>query len=107
MLKQVQIIGIECTSQVYAVQKSLQICIDPKEEQGVVPSESLLTLGVVCFLFSKPSRWSVRLFIGDFSCSLRWACMASVVVSSGCLCAGVSLCSLVCPEASVGAPELT
>ena len=41
MLKQVQIIGIECTSpQIYTVQKSLQISIDPKE-QGIVPPQSL------------------------------------------------------------------
>ena len=68
-------------------------------------SKSLLTLGFICFLFSKCSRWSVRLPIWDFSCFWRWACIASVAVSSGCLCAGVSLCSLLVPRGFHGSAE--
>lgn len=50
MSKQAQVIGIECTSppQIYAVQKSPQICIDQKEEQGTILRQSLIVLN---FLF--------------------------------------------------------
>ena len=106
MLKQVQIIGIECTSpQIYTVQKITSNMYWSKRTRYSSSSKSLLTLGFICFLFSKCSRWSDRLFIWDFSCFWRWACIASVAVSSGCLCAGVSPCSLLVPRGFRGSAE--
>ena len=60
MSKQAQVIGIECTSppQIYAVQKSPQMCIDQKEEQGTIPRQSLIVLNFLfpVFLVAQPRQ---------------------------------------------------